>query len=96
MARNSNLAVAESGEAPFGYKKDGTPRQRKTYEGPRKQKAIRVVARVRDDIGQELKGASVEVLFAGKDVEAYTDAVDENPGATKFKIDLSKKDQEEE
>lgn len=92
MARsNTNLTPVEpTDEAPYGYKADGTPRKRPSREGEvRKQRPIRMVFNVKGSDGQPIPGATIEVLFAGKDTEAYTDACDANPTASRAKVELT-------
>jgi hypothetical protein len=94
MARSSGALteVPSSGdsEAPFGRKKDGTPRQRATYEGPRNPKPIRFVFTTVDAEGNEIPNAKINVLYSGKDAdEAYT-LKEQNPGASIQRVELKK------
>lgn len=89
MARSAVQAVeTASEEAPFGYKADGTPRKRKGKEGPRQRKPIHVVFKVTDSEGNNVEGASLEVIYAGTDTDALLDAVDSNPGSQRTKVKL--------
>lgn len=94
---NSNLASVDDAneDAPFGFKSDGTPRKRAARAGEkRNRKPIRVVYTVSDAEGNQLEGARVEYLFAGTSNDAYLDAVDSNPRASRGKIILSGKEEQ--
>jgi hypothetical protein len=99
MARSNIAAVDDEGKenpAPYGFKADGTPRKRPSREGEkRNQKPIRMVFTVRGPDGTEIPGATINVLYAGKDVEEYTDACDANPAASRAKVTLSQTKSEE-
>lgn len=93
----SNLAALSSDpvdpNAPYGYKEDGTPRKRPSRAGEkRKQRPIRLVFSVIGPDGEPVQGATIKVHYAGKDTEAYTDACDANPTASRAKVQLSEKE----
>lgn len=90
MARNTNLAEVSEGTAPYGLKKDGTPRKRPAIEGPRSPKPVRFVFKTTDEEGTEVPNAKIEVLYSGKDAdEAYT-IKEQNPGASIQRVTLQR------
>lgn len=93
MAKSNLAAVSENAgtadpEAPFGRKPDGTPRKRAARTGTRTNKPIHVLFQVTDKDGNAIQGASLKVLYAGKDTNKVIEAMDKNPGVSRTTVQL--------